>query len=87
MTEIERLHERIANLEAQIALDRDRHKSVSAELAHLRDANDRRQNENRSWLAIYIQLLSDIERLKADVSHLKPEAGLDSPDFSAQLKN
>jgi chromosome segregation ATPase len=87
MTEIERLQERITTLEAQVALYRDQHESVSDELVRLREANDRRQNENRGWLTIYLQLLSEIEHLKADVSRLKSETEADSRDLSVLQKN
>jgi predicted nuclease with TOPRIM domain len=86
MTETEKLHERITALEAQIVLYRERHESVSNDLARLQEAHDLRQGENRGWLQIYLQLLSDLEALKADVSRLEPQTESDSRDVSVRSK-
>lgn len=85
-TEIDKLHERITTLEAQIAFYRERHESVSSELRRLRKANDQHQDENRDWLRTYLQLLSDIDALKVELSRLEPQTESDSHDVSVRTK-
>lgn len=87
MTEIEKLHERIITLETQLALYREQHETVGNELARLQEEHDLRQKENRGWVTTYLQLLSDIDALKAEMSRLEPEPESDSRDVSFLRKN
>jgi hypothetical protein len=87
MIEIERLSERIATLEAERALYREQHESVSNALAHLQEEHALRQKENQGWVTTYLQLLSEIRDLKAELSRLGPESEYNSRDFSGSRPN
>ena len=87
MTEVEKLSERIITLETQLALYREQHESVSNALARLQEEHDLRQKENQGWVTTYLQLLSEIEALKVELSRLGPGSEYDSRKFSVSYSN
>jgi hypothetical protein len=87
MTEIEKLSERITTLETQLALYREQHESVSNALARLQEEHDLRQKENQGWVTTYLQLLSEIDALKVELSRIEPEGGYDLQNFSVLRSN